>query len=97
MPPIVESAAGSVTLAVRVIPRAAKSTIAGIRDDALLVRLVAPPVDDAANTELVRLLADTFAIPRSAVTIVSGAKARRKQVKLMGVTAERVQALVASL
>ena len=78
--------AHGVVLDVRVIPRAAKSQIAGTRADALLVRLNAPPVDSAANDELIRLLADTLGIARRHVEIVSGHRSRAKRVRITGVT-----------
>jgi uncharacterized protein (TIGR00251 family) len=79
---------------VRVIPRARRTEFAGTRDDALLVRLAAPPVEGAANEALVAFLADRFGIPRRAVRIVSGARGRRKRVALAGVTAEMVRARI---
>ena len=75
-----------VILTVRVIPRAARSAIAGRRDNALLVRLTAPPVDGAANAELIRLLADALDIPKRNVTLVSGDRSRLKRVKIAGLT-----------
>jgi uncharacterized protein (TIGR00251 family) len=81
-----------VLLAVRVIPRAKKTDVAGTRDDALLVRLAAPPVDGAANDALVGFLAARLHVPRRAVRIVSGERGRRKRVVIAGVTADRVRA-----
>jgi uncharacterized protein len=81
-----------VLLAVRVIPRAKKTDVAGTRDDALLVRLAAPPVDGAANDALVGFLAARLHVPRRAVRIVSGERGRRKRVAIAGVTADRVRA-----
>ena len=75
-----------VILSVRVIPRAAKSAIAGNRDNALLVRLTSPPVDGAANAELIRLLAETLGIPKRNITLVSGDRSRLKRVRIVGVT-----------
>jgi uncharacterized protein (TIGR00251 family) len=80
----------SVILDVRVIPRAARPGLAGTRDGALLVRLSAPPVEGAANAELIQLLAKALDIPKRQVTIVAGERGRLKRVKLEGVTAERV-------
>lgn len=50
-------------LKVRVIPRAGRSGIAGLRDGALLVRLAAAPVDGAANAELIAVLAEAIGVP----------------------------------
>ena len=70
---------------VRVIPRAGRAGIAGTRDGALLVRLNAPPVEGAANAELVETLARALSVPRRAVTIVSGERSRQKRVKVDGI------------
>ena len=58
-------------LQVRVVARAGRSAVAGVRDDALLVRLAAAPVDGAANAELIAVLAEAFGVPRRAVTLVA--------------------------
>ena len=69
-------------LAVRVIPRASNAGIAGMRADAVLVRLGAAPVEGAANAELVGLVARRFDCPRRAVTIKSGGAGRLKLVRI---------------
>lgn len=74
-----------------VVPRARTTDVAGRHGDALKIRLAAPPVDGAANEELVRFLAERLAVPRSAVTIAAGLTGRRKTVKIAGV--ETVDAL----
>jgi uncharacterized protein (TIGR00251 family) len=76
----------STIIDVRVIPRAGKSGIAGTRGNALLVRLNAPPVDGAANAELIEILADAFGVPRRCVEIVSGERSRQKRVRITGAT-----------
>ena len=80
-------------LNVRVIPRAARSQFAGKRDHALLVRLNAPPVDGAANAELIELLAEALGIPRRNIEIVSGHRSRTKRVRITGVTSADVEKL----
>ena len=78
---------GGIIIAVRVIPRAARSGIAGRRGNALLVRLNSPPVEGAANAELIEVLADALAVPRRSVTIVSGAASKQKRVRIAGIDA----------
>ncbi len=86
MPYCIDTSDG-VLLAVRVIPRARKTALAGVRDHALLVRLAAPPVDGAANEALVEFLADCLRVPRRAVRLVSGERGRQKRVAVVGITA----------
>ena len=71
-------------LSIRVIPRSTKSAITGRRGEAIVIRLSAPPLDDAANTALVELLSKTFARPRRDIVIVSGHKSRDKRVSIEG-------------
>ena len=84
----------SVRFAVRVQPRAARSKVAGVRGGALLLRVAAPPVDGAANEELVRLLAGWLGVARRDVSIVGGAASRSKLVDVRGVSVEAVRSLV---
>jgi len=79
---------GQLMFRVQVVPRASRSEIAGEHNGSLRVRIAAPPVDGAANDELIRLLAKTFKVARSAVQIVSGHNGRMKQVSIEGVTSE---------
>ena len=65
--------------------RARETAVAGRHGDALKIRLAAPPVDGAANTELVRFLAERLNVPRGAITIAAGHTGRRKTVRIEGV------------
>ncbi len=56
-----------------------------MRDGALLVRLNAPPVEGAANSELIEVIADVLDVPRRSVTIVSGERSRLKRVSVSGI------------
>jgi uncharacterized protein (TIGR00251 family) len=75
----------SAQLTIHVQPRARRTEVAGLHGDAIRVRLAAPPVDGAANDELVRYLASRLGVARRAVRIVGGATARRKVVEIDGV------------
>ena len=74
-------------------PRASRSEIAGMHGDAVKIRLTSPPVDDAANEELIAVLATVLDVPRSGVRIISGARARSKVVEVVGATIDRVMQL----
>lgn len=76
-----------ITLTVRIVPRASTSEIVGDHEGALRIRIAAPPVEGAANRELIRLLAKRLKVPQNAVEIVSGASSKNKIVRLKGVTA----------
>jgi uncharacterized protein len=73
-------------LVVVVQPKASKSEVAGRHGDAVKVRIAAPPVDNAANEELVRFLAETLGVRRASVTVTHGAGSRRKLVEIEGMS-----------
>lgn len=86
-----------VRVTVRAKPRATKSRIVGVREGALEVALAAPPVDGAANEELVVTLARAFDVPRSSVRVVTGQTGRNKVVQLDSMTREAALARLEAL
>ena len=80
--PAIEQAGGSVRVRVYAQPRASRTEIVGRHGDALKVRLAAPPVDGAANDELVRYLAKQMGVAASRVRVLSGAAGRTKIVAI---------------
>ena len=91
---MIRQTATGVELDVRVIPRAKETRLAGERGDALLVRVSAPPVDDAANARLIDYFARLTDRPRSAIRIVSGARGRTKRLAIDGITVDSMRELV---
>jgi uncharacterized protein (TIGR00251 family) len=85
------------TIAVRVIPRAGRTAIAGWRGEALLVRLAAAPVDGAANDALVAFIARLLGCARRDIAIVSGAQSRDKRLRIAGFTHEDVHRRMSEL
>ena len=71
-----------VRLAVQITPNAKKTEVIGVLDDALKLKLQAPPIEGRANEALVRYLADRLDVPRSAVTITHGHTSKRKLVEI---------------
>jgi uncharacterized protein len=65
---------------VKVRPQAACSTLVQQSDGSYVAKLKAVPVDGKANAELVHLVARQFKVPRSAVSIKTGAGSRLKRV-----------------
>ena len=84
---------GRLIFNVKVVPRASRSELVGEQDGTLRVRIAAPPVDGAANEELIRLLAKILKVKPGSVTIVSGQASRLKRIAVKGVTAKELQAL----
>jgi uncharacterized protein (TIGR00251 family) len=77
-----------VLLRLRVQPRASLEAVAGVTADTIRLRLTAPPVDGAANEALIRFLAGSLKVPRSAVELVSGRTGRTKLVAVAGISVE---------
>ncbi len=67
-------------------PRARRNEIAGVHDQALKVKISAPPVDDAANRAVVEFFSDLLDIPKTRITIISGDRSRRKTVRINGLS-----------
>jgi uncharacterized protein (TIGR00251 family) len=82
---------GAVRLEIQAKPRAGKSRIVGVRDGALVVALAAPPVDGAANQELVNVLARALGIAKSAVEIVRGETSKTKLVAVRGLAEDELR------
>ena len=74
--------AGGVRLAVQITPNAKKTEVVGVLDDALKLKLQAQPIEGKANEALVKWLAQTLGVPRSAVTITHGLTSKRKLVEI---------------
>ena len=67
------------------------------RDGVLAVRVTRPPADGEANRAVIRLVASALQVPRSAVALVAGERARTKRVAVRGLTAAELEARLASL
>lgn len=88
-----------IELVIRVTPRGGGARIEGIAEwdgqPILKVRVAAPPVEGAANDAIVTFLAKALHLPRSAVTLIAGDRARVKRLRLTGAgLADRLSALV---
>ncbi|GBD22818.1 hypothetical protein HRbin29_00463 [bacterium HR29] len=70
-----------VRITLSVTPRASKPRV--VWDGAVLrVWVTAPPVDGAANSAALALIAESLEVPRRAVRIAAGATSRRKVLEI---------------
>jgi uncharacterized protein (TIGR00251 family) len=90
----VQQQGDAVTFAIKVHPGAKRERISGVLGDALKVELTAPPVDGRANEACIRFFADLFNVPRSSVTIASGASSRNKVIRVIGISAESLNRIL---
>ena len=79
------TADGGVVIDVHVQPGGSRDEVVGRHGDALKVKVSAPPEGGKANAAMCRLLADAFDVPASSVAVTSGAKSRRKRVRIEGI------------
>lgn len=86
---------GAVTVDIAVKPRSSIEGLGPVKGDRLCVAVNAPPVDGKANAAVVRVLAETFKVPRSAVAIVRGETGRKKTIRITGVSAAAIERLLA--
>ncbi len=79
---------------VRVQPRSSHEGIVGCWNQALKVRLTAPPLEDRANRQLLELLADCLAIPRASIKILSGHRSRLKTVQVVTLSRKELKSRI---
>ena len=91
----ITKASRGAALAVKIIPKANATEIAGVEPDGTVkIRLTAPPVDDQANQELVEFMAGLFNIDPQDVEIVAGEESRNKLISLLNIGAMDVERII---
>ena len=88
--------AATTRLRLRVSPGAARAGVVGRHGDGWKVRVAAAPERGQANEAVLELLAETLALPRSSVTLVSGGGSRDKIVELAGIAPEEIERRLAT-
>lgn len=78
-----------VTLAVRLTPKASANRIQGLVAEAggdivLKAAVTAPPEKGKANAALIKLLAKAWSLPKTSLTVISGATDRNKVLHIEG-------------
>ena len=82
--------AGGVRLEVSVQPRSSRNQVVGEQNEALKIKLTAPPVEGEANAALVDFLSSYLKIPRKDVKLVKGETSRHKIVEIKGISSEEL-------
>jgi uncharacterized protein len=73
-----------------VSPGAARSELIGRNGAGWRARIAAPPEGGRANRALVELVAELAGVPRERVSLVAGARSRRKVVEVAGLEADEL-------
>ena len=66
-------------LSVKAQPNAPRNEFSEVIGECIKLRITASPVDGKANQQLIRLLADTFAVSKSRVELLSGKSSKVKR------------------
>jgi uncharacterized protein len=82
---------GTIILSVKVQPRSSRNEICDVMGAELKVKIAAPPVDAAANEELIRFLASVLDCPRNAVRIIRGGTSKHKSIAIDGVSTQQIE------
>lgn len=77
-------------------PGAKKTAIVGEFNGMLKIALAAPPVEGKANALLLKFLAKTLKLPKSALTLSSGETSRNKAVLITGSEPREILAILIS-
>lgn len=72
----------SLKIAIYATPGAKTTQVAGLHDQALRLRLAAPPVDGKANNALLAWAAQTFGVGKKQVELLHGAASRQKVIQI---------------
>lgn len=71
-----------IRLAVQITANAKRTEVLGPLDEVLKIRLQAQPIEGKANLALIRYLAETLDVPRSAVVLTHGQSNKRKLLEI---------------
>ena len=82
----VSETGGGLTVRLHVLPRAKRGELAGLHNGALKVKVMAPPVEDAANRAVIEFFSDLLGISKSNLRILAGNKSREKVLQIKGVS-----------
>jgi uncharacterized protein len=72
----------AIVLEIYAQPGAKRSEVAGVHGDAVKMRIAAPALEGKANAALLAFVAEIFGVPRKNVTLIHGARGRRKTVRI---------------
>lgn len=69
-------------ISVQIVPRAGKNSVEKIGEYSYRVHVTAIAAENQANQKLIKVLAKYFSVAPSLVTILSGARSRKKIIEL---------------
>jgi uncharacterized protein (TIGR00251 family) len=82
--------ASSTVIVVRAVPRSAKISITQEGSNQFKIKLTVPPLDGAANAQLIELLSERLSLPPRKVHLVSGETGRLKRLKIEDLSLDEI-------
>ena len=79
---------GSLILTLHIQPRAPRTEIIGLHGGALKIKVNAPPVEGAANEEVIRFFSELLGVKQIQVRIKLGLQSRHKVIEIFGTSRE---------
>ena len=86
-----------VVLKIKAVPNSSKNEICGLLEGSLKVKIKAPAVENKANEELVKFFAKILKLPKSAVTLKTGATSKIKSLYIEGCTIDKIKDVCANI
>jgi len=86
--PAIREIDGGVVFSVKIVPGSSKTSVCGMLDKMVKIKISAPPEKGKANQSLVEFLAKTLDVKRKDVHIISGQTSPVKSVEISGISAE---------
>lgn len=86
----IENNSNAITFKVKVVPASSKTSIAGVLDGMLKVKIAAPPEKGKANKSFIDFLSKKTGIKKKSITITSGQTSPIKTVSIEGITAQHL-------
>jgi uncharacterized protein (TIGR00251 family) len=90
----IKNSSDGIIFTLRVVPRSSRCEITGIQNDALKLKITAPPVEGKANEECIRFLSDKLGIKKNRITIKAGHKSKNKIIAISGITKEDLESII---
>ena len=78
----------SVVFVVKVVPGSSRTTVCGLLDDMLKIKVAAAPQKQKANQCLLEFLAKQLSVKKNAISIISGHNRPIKHVQVSGISAD---------
>ena len=85
---MVREVEGGVVFVAKIIPGSSKTTVSGLLDGMVKIKISAPPEKGKANQHLCKFLAKQLSVKKAAVSIISGQTNPVKSVQVLGISAE---------